>query len=70
MDSDTDSENQLVDYLIDIKEKGNRFGVYKDQSFRAISNFKIEILYEVKNDKGPLSGYICSVTLVDGCTLT
>lgn len=31
-----------VDYFIDISEEGNRFGVLKEASFKALSNFKID----------------------------
>ena len=68
MDSQSDSENE-VDYFINIFEKGNRFGVYKDSSFKALSNFKIDLTFEVKNENGPLSGYTCTVTLADGTIL-
>lgn len=55
-----------VDYFIEVVEKGNRFGIYRDSSFRALSNFKIEIKFEVK---GPLAGYVCMVVLCDGTNL-
>ena len=70
MDSESDSESQTVDYFIDIFEKNNRFGVYKENSsFKALSNFKIDFSYGVQNEDGPLSRYICTVTFSDGTTL-
>ena len=68
MDSESDSERQ-IDYFIDVFEKGNRFGVYKDSKFKALSNFKIDLSFEVKNENGPLSGYTCTVTFSDGTNL-
>ena len=54
MESDSDGGDfEHVDYFIEVVEKGHRFGVYRDSSFRALSNFKIEIKFEVK---GPLAG--------------
>ena len=53
------------EYLIDVIEQGNRFGVVKEGSFKALSNFRIDINMEVR-DAGLLSGFICSVTFYDG----
>ena len=57
-----------VEYLIDVIEQGNRFGVMKDGSFKALSNFRIDINMEVR-DAGLLSGYMCNVTFYDGTEL-
>lgn len=54
--------------LFDVVEQGNRFGIFRDGSFKALSNFKIDISSEVK-DGGLLSGYTCTVTLLDGTDL-
>ena len=67
MDDDVEEESQ-VEYFIDAVEQGNRFGIYKENSFKALSNFKIDISSEV-NGVGPLSGYTCTVTLFDGTDL-
>ena len=32
-----------VEILIDVLEQGNRFGVMKDTTFKALSNFRIDI---------------------------
>ena len=53
MDDDMEEESQ-VEYFIDVVEQGNRFGIYKENSFKALSNFKIDISSEVKG-AGPLS---------------
>ena len=66
-DDDVEEEFQ-VEYFIDVVEQGNRFGIYKENSFKALSNFKIDISSEVKG-AGPLSGYTCTVTLFDGTDL-
>ena len=66
MDDDMEEESQ-VEYFIDVVEQGNRFGIYKN-SFKALTNFKIDISSEVKG-AGPLSGYTCTVTLFDGTDL-
>ncbi len=65
---DADLEDDPVEYFIDVYEQGNRFGVAKDSTFKALSNFKIDINCEVR-DAGPLSGYTCTVTLFDGTEL-
>ena len=67
MDDDVEEESQ-VEYFIDVVEQGNRFGIYKENSFKALSNFKIDISSEVKG-ACPLSGYTCTVTLFDGTDL-
>ena len=38
-----------VEYLIDVLEQGNRFGVIKEGSFKALSNFRIDINMEVRD---------------------
>lgn len=54
-----------VDYFIDVIEYENRFGVRRETAFKALSNFKLDLSFEVKN-AGQLSGYACTVTLFDG----
>lgn len=64
-DSD-DGDFERVNYFTEVVERGNRFGVYRESSCKALSNFKIDIRCEVK---GPLAGYVCTVVLSDGTNL-
>lgn len=64
-DSIVEEADADVEYLIDVVEQGNRFGVVKDGSFKALSNFRIDINTEVR-DAGAFSGYLCTVTFYDG----
>lgn len=68
MEGESEDLDSEVEYFIDVVEQGNRFGIFKDGSFKALSNFKIDISSEVK-DGGPLSGFTCTVTLFDGTDL-
>ena len=61
MEGESEDLDSEVKYFIDVVEQSNRFGILKDSSFKALSNFKIDISSEVK-DGGPLSGYTCTVT--------
>lgn len=50
-----------VEYEIDIVEHSCRFGLFHDGGFKALSNFKIDILTEVR--AGRYSGYLCNIRL-------
>ena len=69
--------------LLDVKERGNRFGVIKlkkatdpsgTESFQAISNFVIDITGEVRGgvyaiQGASISGYVCEVIYHNGTRL-
>ena len=66
MEVDSDDQGDQIEYYIDIVERSNRFGVFKDLSFKALSNFKLDVTHEVV---GPLSGYLCTVKHCDGSNM-
>lgn len=54
-----------IRFSTDVVERGCRFGVLdRDSDFYALSNFKVDILSEVK--AGEYSGFTCRVTLYTG----
>ena len=79
-DSDTGEADNSVEFLLDMQEQGNRFGIIKSkkaanlsdvENFQAISNFVIEITGEVcaelRTIEGAgLSGYVCEVIYHNG----
>ena len=84
-DSETDSDigeaDNSVEFLLDVQERGNRFGIIKPnrkaanlsdvENFQAISNFVIEITGEVRAglhtiEGAGLSGYVCEVIYHNG----
>ena len=70
-------EDNAVDLLLDVQERGNRFGIKQKKAsaltdsgdgFHAISNFIIEIKGEVRAAKegSSLTGYVCEVIFHNG----
>ena len=81
-DHEREEDNCVVEFFLEVKEKGNRFGVIKvkknadnsKETFQAMSNFIINITGEVRAGVHPiegtsLSGYICEVIYHNGNTL-
>ena len=59
------NSDDTVTLDIDVVERENRFGIASGRGgFRALSNFKLDIITEVK--AGEFSGYICNITLYNG----
>ena len=67
-------EDEEISYFGGVEEHGCQFGVWKQGSFLALSNFKLDFCCEVKaqkerktkkSDDAPC-GYICKVTYRDG----
>ena len=55
-----------VEYVSNIVERSNRFGVATGKTFRALSNFKIDIDGEVADENNKIVGYLSAVTLYNG----
>ena len=52
---------ESVEYEVDIVEHACRFGLYHETAFKALSNFKLDIVNEVR--AGRYSGYLCNIKL-------
>lgn len=46
--------------------RSGRFGLGSGRTFKALSNFVIDIECEVESREGGIMGYFCTVTLYDG----
>ena len=55
-----------VEYVTSITERSNRFGIATGKTFRALSNFKIDIDSEVVDGNNRIMGYVSTVTLYNG----
>ena len=60
------SNKEDVEYVSSIIERSNRFGVPTGKTFRALSNFKVDIDGEVADGNNRIMGYVSTVTLYNG----
>lgn len=58
-----DLSEDRVEYEVDVVEHACRFGLVHEASFKALSNFKLDIVNEVR--AGRYSGYLCNIKLYD-----
>ena len=51
-----------TNYYGSVDENEFRFGIWKGETFFALSNFVVDITLEVNSESGNLSGYIFRIT--------